>query len=285
MNRRTVELVRFENAAGEPLDGALYLPEGRTRAAAVLVHGKGGNFYSGPSCALPPHLAAGGVATLACNMVCHDLAYSRPDDGGAAPGTPPQANGGMWERISEGHHDLAAAASSLLGAVGDLPLVVIGHSSGGFYAVQYLAHHPEPAAVVLLSPLTGNRTAFRWWFSSPAEEDELLAEARRLVAAGEGHRLLPLPSWYYAISASSLVERAAEDGSGFDASLSRMRGALCIGWGSTEDRVPLWRSALERSGASSKHSFELLGAAHDYVGFETELGSEVVGFLSEALPS
>lgn len=105
-----VELVRFQNAEGAWLDGCLTRGEnfGSERATVVLLHGKGGNFYSGLSRFLPPLLKPHGIDSLTINMRSHDLAYSRR--GGAdAPGAPLRADGGMWERLSKGHLDVQAA--------------------------------------------------------------------------------------------------------------------------------------------------------------------------------
>jgi hypothetical protein len=71
-----VTLLTFESATGALLDAVLYEPRGGEVATTPLVihlHGKGGNFYTGPGRFIPLLTRDHDVAHLAINFDCHDL--------------------------------------------------------------------------------------------------------------------------------------------------------------------------------------------------------------------
>ena len=160
-----VRLIRIDGAGEVPIDGALAEPANGTAVAAVVhLHGKGGNFYTGPGRFIPDRTPAYPIVHLSINMHCHDLAYTRydiPSPDFTTDDVP--TDGGFWERISQGHLDVAAAVE-FLRAQGHERVFLSGHSSGGFYAVDYAARDDRIAGVALLSPLTSNRTGLPRWF-------------------------------------------------------------------------------------------------------------------------
>lgn len=282
----TVELLTLVTEDGWWLDGALYAPAAPRGPAVLLLHGKTQNFYTGPSRFLPPALAAAGYTCLALNMRCHDLGYNRDDLpyanidelGGDAQC---QLAGGAWEHLESGHRDLAAGANYLR-ARGHAAVALVGHSSGGFYVVDYAARDASVAARVLLSPLTTNTTPLRAWFPDEARREAVLAEARAMVARGEGHRLLPLPAWYYAISAASLLDRVGERPGWFDEALLASTAPLLLLWGAREDRGPLWERYYAQVTAPKQHAV-ILGAEHAYLDHQEAVAAAVVGFLDTYL--
>jgi alpha-beta hydrolase superfamily lysophospholipase len=278
-----MELVHFKGASGRPLDGALYrvAPEGDANPGrgVLIVHGKGGNFYSQASRFLPPLLRSAGYTSLALNMSCHDLGYTITGEEHDVPAWgAPKAAGGMWEDLSAGHQEVAVGVEALR-EVCQGPIAVIGHSSGGFYTLDFLIHGGTVDGVVLLSPLMANRTAFASWFSGPDKEAAALDHARTLVAAGAGHVLVPIDSWYYGISAQSLLQRAEEDPAHFIRGLRASATPLLMAWGTGETRDRAWADAFAEAGAPVKHSFTMPGAGHHYEGFEQELADAITTFV------
>ena len=71
--RIATHLLRLSTGDGTETAGALFLPVGRPRrAGVVVVHGYGGNFYSGVPGHLTATLAERGFAALAVNLRDHD---------------------------------------------------------------------------------------------------------------------------------------------------------------------------------------------------------------------
>jgi acetyl esterase/lipase len=218
------------------------------------------------------------VRTLALNMRSHDLGYTRVDipfvdleDGRA------ETDGGMWEDLSVGERDVAAGVAFLREGDGR-GVVVAGHSSGGFYTAM---HAPGDAAVtgrILLSPLVSNRRPLDHWFGGAQGLDVALARARAMVAAGDGEQLHATRTWYYAISARSLLQRAAEPVGLVQQALAASTAPVLLAWGSREGRGPHWRQLAETlAGTVSTVVFE--GAEHNYIGYERTVATAVLSFL------
>lgn len=275
-----VRLIRFIGATRTDLDGALWEPEGgRSRAAILHLHGKGGNFYSSTGRFIPELTRREPVTHLAINMTCHDLGYTREDRyAQCRPQDAERVAGGMWERLADGRADVAAA-TELLRSLGHELIFLAGHSSGGFYATDYAAHDLDIAGRVLLSPLTSNRSAFPRWFPEAEEREAAVEQARELVTAGRGHDLIPLRSWYFAVSANSLLERASEPSDHFERALDSNRTPLLMLWGSGEDRHDLWSSVYDRCAAPDKQRVVLPTPDHYYRGHEQPIADAVVGFV------
>lgn len=273
-----MELVEVDTADGRRLEGLLHEPPQRAHANLLLLHGKGGNCYSGICRFLPPRLAAAGVRTLALNMRSHDLGYTRLDvpfvdlEVGRA-----STDGGMWEDLSVGERDVAAGVAFLREHHGR-GVVIAGHSSGGFYTALYA---PGDAAVIgriLLSPLVSNRRPLEHWFGGVQGLEVALARARAMVAAGDGEQLHMTRTWYYAISARSLLQRAAEPQGLVQRALAASTAPVLLTWGSREGRGPSWRELAE--GLAGNVSVAVLeGAEHNYIGYEQTVSDVVLSFL------
>jgi pimeloyl-ACP methyl ester carboxylesterase len=270
-----MELVRFTTEDDFPLDGAYRAAD--SSLALLHVHGKGGNFYSGPSYFLPEHTRSRPMAHLAMNMRCHDLGYTRWDTYNLGPGERTAVSGGMWERIADGHLDLAAGVT-FLRARGYERIVLIGHSSGGFYSVDYAAHDSEIAGRVLLSPLTSNRSAFPRWFPSKTDRNTAVEQARRLADAGYGHHLVTIPSWYFAVSADSLLERENEPEHYWWNALELSSAPVLIVWGLNEGRHRTWKEIYHQTSVPIKRKLVLPTSDHYYNGFEQQISHAVADF-------
>lgn len=275
-----VRLVRLTTESGSPVDGALYEPSGVDSLAGVVhLHGKGGNFYTGPGRFIPECSAGTPITHLSINMGCHDLAYTRydiPSPDFTTAEVP--IGGGMWEQISRGHEDVAAAVAHLR-SLGHDRVFVSGHSSGGYYAVDYAGRDKELAGVVLLSPLTTNRTALPRWFPGPGELDAALERARAMVADGRGHHLIPVSSWYYAISAASLLERAEDPVDRWEHTLAGLPYPALMIWGTDESRDQLWRDIVDRCARPDIRALALPGCEHHFAGFEDTVTAALTDFV------
>lgn len=186
---------------GIALDGLLYTPDGPTRGGVLLFHGNTTNFYTGPSRFLPSHLVNAGFTCLAFNRRGHDILTSLP---GKLPG------GGAFQTVTEGIADNEFAADFLAERGHDRP-IVIGHSNGGMLGAQFAVDNPRTRALVLLSAHAGGPLTYARACASGELAGEkatgLLRRARALVEADRGDELMLMPGWWFAASASSLVDR------------------------------------------------------------------------------
>jgi hypothetical protein len=270
--RVEVELVELRRDDGHPID-ALWYPADEPRVGVLHVHGKGSSVLSGPSRFLPPLLP--GIAHLAVNMRCHDLAYTVGTDDWAV-------DGGMWEDLSTGHLDLAAGVAHLR-ARGVEQVVVSGHSSGGFYAADLMPRDAGIAAWVLLSPLTTNKNPFPLWWPDPDDRDRAAALARAMVAEGRGRDLIPVSGWFHAISAASLVQRLEEPDGVWLENVGHATAPVLMAWGDAEPRHALWDDLFQEFADGGDRRLVLAGADHYYRGQERDLAAGIADFLADAV--
>lgn len=259
-----VSLVTLATSDGWPVDVLHTVPRTlesvpvRNRTAFVHVHGKGGSMYRGTGRFLPALLP--GVEHLSLNMRCHDLANYGP------AGTP---GGGMYEDLENGWRDLAAAVDHLrIRGVGRI--VLVGHSSGGWYVGEYASHRQDVDARVLLSPLTDNKTRVAWWFPGGEGLDSKRAEAEAHVAAGTPEQLVLLPGDYWAASSRAFLERISEPDETWISAVELDDTPSLLAWGTAEDRDPLWRELATRIPGDA-FTAAIADADHDYTGDEEEL--------------
>jgi pimeloyl-ACP methyl ester carboxylesterase len=272
-------LLTFQSATGALLDAALYEPPGGDAAATPLVihlHGKGGNFYTGPSRFLPLLTRDHDIAHLAINFDCHDLGYVAYYPHTA---TGPEMRGGMWERIADGWQDVAAAVA-LARARGYVRVYLSGHSSGGFYAADYAADHGPLDGVILLSPVVTFQSFLRTWFPDPAALEATAERARNMVDTGVGHYLIPLCASYYGISAASLLERLALPQDQLEQRLRGIDCPLLFLWGEAESRHRLWQEIYERVASPRTRRLTIPDAGHHYVGVEQRVADALAAFVS-----
>lgn len=187
-----------------PLDGAYHEPEsGPVRGGVLLFHGNTMNFYIGALRFLPPVLTAMGYACLAFNRRGHDILSIRNSRA---------AEGGAYQTTAEALEDNALAAQWMAEKGFKAP-IVMGHSNGGFLAVKHVLDRPETPAMVLLSAHRGGKgqavldSQKATGHLAAERSDEVLEEAKALMAQGKGDQLLLVPGWWYLISAASYVDR------------------------------------------------------------------------------
>jgi pimeloyl-ACP methyl ester carboxylesterase len=268
------ELITFKASDGFPLDGLVYTPDARSEdRAALLVHGKVMNFYTGPGRILPPHLAALGWNCLAMNRRGHDL-------GGIRNGR--ESYGGSWERFGDSQLDIAAGIAELKRR-GFTKIVLIGHSFGGISSAAYAADHPdEVAALALCSAGSGGRAyleqSSRRGMLAAEHHAEVDAEARRLVAAGQGDRIIALKGWWYAISAASWVD-LSENVPGTVENARRYPGPVLALRGSKE-AVELYPAEAVAEAAGARATLAVIpGGDHFYNGVEADFAQTVCAWF------
>ncbi|NEK57920.1 hypothetical protein GCU56_08555 [Geodermatophilus sabuli] len=277
------QLVDVPAPDGVLLQGMLLPPPADGGRAALLhVHGKGGNFYSGPSRTLPPLLAPDRFVHLSLNLRCHDLAYSRLGDAAGIATGAEAAYGGMWERLADGPVDIRAGVDWLRERTG-LPVVVVAHSAGGYFLGDWAPGPGEVAGRVFLSPLTSVRFPLSAWFADDAALDRARLRAEELVARGQGHLLLPVPAWYFAISAESFLERLAERPDRWLQGCNASPSPLLMLWGGAETRAAAWRELFDRLDVDDRTAVEVPGAGHEYGGAEAAVAAHVTGFVDAHL--
>jgi hypothetical protein len=265
------------------LQGVLHPPPTRRAEAAVLhVHGKGGNFYSGPPRSLPPLIAPDRFVHLALNLRCHDLAYSRLDDSAGIAAGPEAAYGGMWERLDDGPVDISAGVTWLRERTG-LPVFVVAHSAGGYFLGDWAPSADEVAGRVFLSPLTSVRFPLSVWFPDEQALAAAQSRAQQLVDSRQGHQLLPVPAWYFAISADSFLERLAERPDRWLQGCNASPSPVLLAWGGTETRAAEWRRMFDRMEVPDRTWVELPGAGHEYGGQQQVLADAITRFVDTCL--
>ncbi|MHB8770066.1 MAG: alpha/beta hydrolase [Syntrophales bacterium] len=264
------ELITFSAADGFPLDGLVFTPaDGPGERAVLLVHGKVMNFYTGPCRILPPHLVALGWSCLAMNRRGHDL-------GGIRNGR--DSYGGAWEIFADSQSDIAGGMTELQRR-GFRKIVLAGHSFGGISAAAYAASHPvSVAGLVLCSAGSGGKEYLpqvsRRGMLAAEQHAEVDARARRLVAEGQGDRMIALPGWWYAITAASWVDLAenvpntVENARRYPGPILTLRGSL-----EPEEVYPAEAVAAAAGKRARLHLID--GADHFYNGVEEAFVSAV----------
>jgi pimeloyl-ACP methyl ester carboxylesterase len=215
------------------------------------------------------------MSHLAVNMRCHDLGYTVGTDDYAV-------EGGMWEDLATGYQDLLAGVAHLRER-GVARVVVCGHSSGGFYAADLMTRDHGVAAWVLLSPLTTNANPVPLWWPDHLDQAVAAEQAHALVAAGRGRDLIPVPGWFHAISAASLMQRLAEPAGLWGSRVRQRTAPLLLAWGDDEPRHELWSRLFEQLAGPGDRRLVLPGAGHYYNGQERDLAAGVERFLAEVV--
>lgn len=263
------ELVRIDGEAA--LDG-LYYPG--TAAGALLMHGNGQNFYTGPSRFLPPHLAPLGLACLSYNRRGHDTISCRTRE--------PEGN--AFQTVAQAIED-NEQARRYLAARGHEQPVVIGHSQGGLLAAAHAAAHPGTPALVLLSAHCGGpemlpRASALGLFGR-GELPRLSRQAHDLVAAGRPDELMLMPGWWYVTTAASFADMEANLPRLLDLAPAIRCPVLVIRGEEDPGLYPAQQFAQAAGGPADLRIIQ--GADHFYTGLEDEVGALIAGWLASRL--
>lgn len=271
-----IELITFPAVDGFPLDGLVYTPDaGPGGRAALLVHGKTMNFYTGPARLLPPRLTALGWSCLAMNRRGHDL-------GGVRNGR--ESYGGAWERFEDSQLDIGGGMAELRRR-GFRSAALIGHSFGGIATAAYSADHGEEvSALGLCSAGSGGREYLLQCSDrgmlAAGRHAEVDAHARKLVDAGQGDQIIGLPGWWYAITAASWVDLAENVPSTVE-NARRYPGPVLALRGSMEPPEIYPAEQVAAVAGSRVRLVVLPGSDHFYNGAEDAFTSAVCDWLRQ----
>ena len=260
------------------LDGLWYPPAQRRpaagpAAAALLMHGNGHNFYTGPARFLPPHLTRLGLACLSFNRRGHDTVSCRTRE--------PEGN--AFQTVAQAIADNEYARAFLAGRGQHRPFV-IGHSNGGLLAAAHAADHPGTPALVLLSAHCGGpemlARASAQGLLAGSDLAGLSQRARDLVAAGRGGELMLMPGWWYVTSAASFADTERNLPRLLELA-PRIRCPVLVLRGELED-PDLYPA--ERFGEITGADVRIIpGADHFYTGQEDQVAGVVTSWLADHL--
>lgn len=178
------ELITVTAPDGTELDGAYYTTDADPRPLAdrkvlYLIHGRTMSFFIGLPRTLPPILVPEGYDALALNQRASGVISLRDDLRGG---------GDARSSCADVLMDVKAGLDHLKG-LGYRKILLVGHSSGAFFAGHFGSTDPAVEAVVFASP-------YPFCNSIPlpkSEWDPILAQARQLVSEGKGDQLILLP--------------------------------------------------------------------------------------------
>jgi len=269
----SLEQVAVRTGDGVLLDGLLYRAAGKAGAKAILlVHGFGGNFYSGYFPAVAQSAASRGYACLALNMRDHD-------------------SGPKVSDFTDNQADIAAGLAYLR-TLGHSRLVLLGQSMGTNRVLYYEAQSADPSlsATVLVS---GPGNLFEWnarqFGQKPAQAS--VDDALSLQAAGRAEQLMlvdlgPLGKALY--SARYLLSlRGPAARSDPYSNIQKVTTPILIVQGTADRLIEPEVGARLKGAATSSPRVDLVrleGADHSFAKEEATLAHRVLAWLKEAAP-
>ena len=267
-----IEPIRLQTTDGTWLNGVLRQPHpNRTEAGVLMVHGYGGNFYSGIMNFLPEALARKGVSTLALNMRDHDLG--------------PKKN--LFE---ENLQDIATGVDEMTRRR-HKNLFLYGHSMGTNRVLYYLAETQDPriTGIILTGP-PGN--LFQWNVRAFGLEaaSKVLRRAQELQAAGKGDSWMlidlgPLGKTLYTANHVVSLRGPATRSNPFTNIAQFSRPVLIVHGRADRLADPAVADKLKNSAAakSQVEVVKLSGADHRFHNHEKELEEVIIKWLGEQM--
>jgi pimeloyl-ACP methyl ester carboxylesterase len=283
-------LVHASASDGIVNGGVVFMPskDASRPVAVVWIHGWGTNFHDPAYTRIGRALAERGVTTFSVNTRMHDLGTSAIHRGGRRV-----RGGGYWGITSEQSRDLAAWVG-VAQAHGVSRVVLVGHGAGwpAVAAYQAATQDARVAGVVLASGPV-----------QPLERPNdagLIAEAQRLVTAGQGDDLLRLPgrSFPSLISAATFLDQvntptASLDIFGVkstDAAIARITVPLLAFFGTSGDvggeaELTVVRATGRRlaTGPRRIDTVMIARADHMYTGEEAQVAQVIADWLEQAV--
>ena len=168
----SVEQVTLHARDGVQLDGVLYRPAAKSRAAAILlVHGFGSSFYSEYFPLLARAAAKDGYACLALNMRDHDTGPKVSD-------------------FTDNEADIAEGLAYLR-SLGHARFVLLGQSMGTNRVLYYETATGDPSVVATVL-VAGPGNLFDWnvWQFGRKKAQATVDEALAMQAAGQENQLM-----------------------------------------------------------------------------------------------
>ena len=271
--------------------GAVFTSKTSAKSIAVIwVHGWGTNFYSPTYTMIGRALAARGYTTISGNTRMHDLGnVAGYRDGKRIRG------GGYWGVASEEVRDLGAWID-FAKAQGFKQIVLVGHSAGWAAVRSYQAEKQDSRVVGVVLASGAVRAETR-----PTDPDQL-AEAKRLMAAGEGDALIrdPKRSFPSYISAATFLDIANSSPETKDffgvqtqtpkAGVTRISCPLLAFFGTrgdvgNEEDLELLKSSIQhqRSGPSRVDTVMIRNADHMYTGEEAQVAQTIADWMESVV--
>jgi pimeloyl-ACP methyl ester carboxylesterase len=196
----TEELVSVQSKDGIANGGAVFAPprDSAKPIAVIWIHGWGVNYYQPTYVKIGRALADRGYTCVTGNTRMHDLGNVAGWRWGKRI-----RGGGYWGVASEEVRDLAAWIDFATDR-GFKKVVLVGHSAGWAAVRSYQAEKQDSRVVGVVLASGAVRPETR------PTDPEQLAEARRLMAAGEGDALVrdPKRSFPSYISAATFLDIA-----------------------------------------------------------------------------
>ncbi len=286
------ELVYVRSEDDVVSGGAIFTPpkELSKPIALIWIHGWGANFYSPTYVGIGRALAERGYTTITANTRMHDIGnVAKYSSGRRVRG------GGYWGVASEEVRDLAAWADFAEGR-GFGQIVLIGHSAGWAAVRKYQADTQDKRVVGVVLASGSVRPG------AGADQQELAAQAARLVAEGAGDDLLRLPkrSFPSYVSAATFLDTVNTPPEFRDffgvqnahPAVTRVHCPLLAFFGTreadigTEADLELLKAAVRRqsSGPSRVDTVMIQNADHMYAGQESQVAQTVATWADTLLP-
>jgi len=210
----------------------------------------------------------------------HDVGFNIGDRNGKRV-----RGGGYWGVTSEEGRDIAAWIN-FASQRGFKHVVLVGHSAGWSEVRRYQAEKHDQRVVGLISASGG------FWASTEKPDEQLLAQATRLVADGHGDELLRLPNRSFAsyISAVTFIDNwtippELKDFFGLETpnpAVTRIRCPILAFFGTRDDvgtqkDLDLLKSCIKRqpSGPSRVDTILIQNADHMYTGQESRVAQRI----------
>ena len=255
----------------------------------VWIHGWGANFYSPTYVMIGRALGERGLTMMSANTRMHDIAnvqqyrFEKRVRGG-----------GYWGVPSEQTRDIEAWID-FAEKQGLTRLVLVGHSAGWAAVRAYQAEKQDPRVVGLVLASGQVRPP------SGGADQELVAEANRLVQDGRGDDLLRLPNRAFPsfISAATFLDDSStppDIGDFFgvqtaNAAVTRVRCPILAFFGTresdvgTEADLQLLKSSIERHhrGPQSVNTVMIQNADHMYTGEETQVAQVISEWIASVV--
>jgi pimeloyl-ACP methyl ester carboxylesterase len=284
------ELVYVRSEDGFIHGGAIFTTgKGSSNPIAVIwVHGWGVNFYYPTYVMIGRALAERGYTCITVNTRMHDLGNVAGWRRGKR-----MRGGGYWGVASEEVRDLAAWIDFAEDR-GFKKIVLVGHSAGWAAVRSYQAHKQDTRVVGVVLASGAVRAETR------STDPEQLAEAKRLIAEGQGDALIrdPKRSFPSYISAATLLDIAngpsdLKDFFGVQTpnpGVTRLRCPILAFFGTrgdvgTEADLELLKSSIQRhaSGPSHVHTVMIQNGDHMYTGEEAQVAQTIADWAHSVI--
>lgn len=276
MKKYSEELVFIESEDGLSLTGAVIRPEDSPGhpIAVVWIHGNTGKFYDYPYIAVGRAIAEQGYIFITGNTRGHDISatlWKMPEDREVAGGS-------AWEIYEESPYDIGAWVNYAAG-LGVQKVILVGHSLGAAKVIYYQALRQDSrvGGIVAASPdLRGHWSA------------QLVADAQRLVTAGQSTELLPplMGAFWYRLSAQNIASRSrvlsqtylSETGV---PNIAEIGSPLLVFFGSHDvggaNELDMVRKNAVKSSRVDTHLIE--NADHVYTGYESQAANLIATWI------